>query len=371
MGAPGRLKRRLAFGVSACVIARDEEAVIGRCLESLSGIDEIIVADTGSQDRTAAIASGMGAKVVPLGRREPFHFGEARQAALERASCLWTLSIDADEILLPGGVARLRKAAADFATHSWEVGFIQHSRHDDPAPVRMRLKRLFRTDLHRWRFRVHEQAVGLLPTRMAKIDEPVLEHLPAVDREKRKGQNFELLKMAAEESPDYPRLRFYLADEYRTRGDLTQAIDQIGLYLASAVDEGPLWLSEARLFKGMMLGRAGRQDEALRALESAWRACPDRREPLVHAAEIELAAGRRGLALWYLERALEIPEERKPDFHLNWPSAWGRMPYEAFVGILRAAEASDPGFWGRLPADEAGRLREIGSRACAFAEEKR
>lgn len=357
---------RLPFGISACLIVRDEQAMIGRCLASLSDLDQVVVADTGSKDRTAAIARGLGADVVCLGIREPFHFGDARQAALSRASYLWTLSIDADEVLLPGASQALARAAADFKTHAWEVGFLQRSRHDDPAPVLMPLKRFFRSDLHRWRFRVHEQAVPVAAARMGRLDRTVLEHLPAGDREKRKGQNFELLKIAVDESPDYPRLRFYLADEYRTRGDLARAIEEIGRYLESGVDEGALWLSEARLFLGMMLGKTGRKDDAVRALEAAWKACPDRREPLVHAAELELAAGRPGLALWYLERALAIPEDRRPDFHLNWPSAWGRMPYEALSGILRAAEAADPGFWAKLPKEEAARLRDLGSRALAM-----
>lgn len=356
------------FGISACLIARDEEPVIERCLESLSGLDEIVLTDTGSKDRTPELARRLGAKVVPLGREEPFHFGAARQAALERASFLWALSIDADEVLLPGGAQVLRHLVADFKIHAWEIGFIQRSSSRDPSPIRMHLKRLFRTDLHRWRFRVHEQATGPAWARMGRTEAVLLEHFPAVDREKRKGQNFELLKLAAEESPEYARLRFYLADEYRTRGDYGRAIEEIDRYLASGVDEGPLWLSEGRLFLGMMLGASGRKDEAVRALEAAWKACPDRREPLVHAAELELAAKRPGVALWYLERALSIPEERKPDFHLNWASAWGKMPYQAVSGILSACETSDPGFWERLPAAEAARLRELGSRAGAVLE---
>jgi len=354
------LGTKLPFGISACLIARDEQALIGRCLESLVELDQVVVADTGSNDKTAAVAAGMGAEVVRLGRHEPFHFGEARQAALDRAGFLWILSIDVDEILLPGGAARLRQLAADFKTHAWEIGFIQRSRHDDPAPIRMRLKRFFRKDMHRWQLRVHEQVVGRWARmgQVGSLQPPILEHLPAKDREKRKDQNFELLKLAVAESPECPRLHFYLADEWRTREDFEKAVAEIDRYLAAA-DEGPLWRSEAELFRGMMLGRLGRNDEALRALERAARSCPDRREPLIHAAEIELALGRPGAALWHLDRALAIGDERKPDFHLNWPSAWGKMPYRAVSGILEAAERADPAFWEKLPESEAKRLREL------------
>ncbi len=50
--------------ISLCMIVKNEEDNIGRCLESIKSIvDEIIVVDTGSTDRTIEIALSMGAKV--------------------------------------------------------------------------------------------------------------------------------------------------------------------------------------------------------------------------------------------------------------------------------------------------------------------
>lgn len=44
--------------ISLCMIVRDEEAVLGRCLESVApAVDEIIVVDTGSMDGTKAVAA--------------------------------------------------------------------------------------------------------------------------------------------------------------------------------------------------------------------------------------------------------------------------------------------------------------------------
>lgn len=44
--------------ISLCMIVRDEEAVLGRCLESVApAVDEIIVVDTGSTDGTKAVAA--------------------------------------------------------------------------------------------------------------------------------------------------------------------------------------------------------------------------------------------------------------------------------------------------------------------------
>lgn len=82
------------------MIVRDEERHLDGCLASLSGVvDEIVVVDTGSVDRSIEIARFHGAKV----HRLPWcgDFAQARNAALERAQGSWILYIDADEQLHP------------------------------------------------------------------------------------------------------------------------------------------------------------------------------------------------------------------------------------------------------------------------------
>ena len=50
--------------VSLCMIVRDEEAVLARCLDSVRGaVDEIIIVDTGSTDRTRQIAARYAARI--------------------------------------------------------------------------------------------------------------------------------------------------------------------------------------------------------------------------------------------------------------------------------------------------------------------
>jgi glycosyltransferase involved in cell wall biosynthesis len=346
-------------GITACIIARDEEKVIQRCLESLSEVDEIVVADTGSHDRTAKLAASWGAFVLRLEVETPFHFGHARQAALAAAKHEWVLSIDADEVLDEGGRAILDRLRKDPSKQAWEVGFLQRDTHD-AAPVKHYLKRFFRADLHRWVLRVHEQAVPITKAEMGLERTIVLEHLPSRRRERRKSQNFELLKIAVKENPEYAHLFLYLAQEYGLRNDLGKALVAVDRYLSSGIDEGALWLSEARLFKGMILGRMKRIPEAIEMLERASQAAT-RREPLIHAAELERGRGRYGTALFYLDRALAIPKSAMPDFHGTWASAWGKIPHEMVAGLLSSIEKADAGFWGRIPAEEARRLRALAS----------
>lgn len=96
--------------LSVVLIARNEEALIGRCLKSVSGADEIIVLDTGSTDRTAGLASESGAKVIAKEYVWEDSFCKARNKAKSYASGDWILSIDADEFLEPDGIDKVRRA---------------------------------------------------------------------------------------------------------------------------------------------------------------------------------------------------------------------------------------------------------------------
>lgn len=85
-----------AIRISATIITCNEERNIARALESLRCCDEVVVVDSMSTDRTAEIASNLGARVI----ESPWP-GYARQKnlAAEKAEYDWVLSIDADEAL--------------------------------------------------------------------------------------------------------------------------------------------------------------------------------------------------------------------------------------------------------------------------------
>jgi glycosyltransferase involved in cell wall biosynthesis len=80
--------------LSACIIARDEEAHLPDCLASVAFCDEIVVVDSGSRDATAAIARAAGARVI----EQPWlGYGAQRNVAADNATGDWVLEVDADE----------------------------------------------------------------------------------------------------------------------------------------------------------------------------------------------------------------------------------------------------------------------------------
>src|ERR671938_167521 len=86
--------------LSVAIIARDEERHIGAALESVAGLaDEVLVLlDSRTSDRTAAIGRQHGARVVV----EPWHgFSAQRNRALDLCTSEWVLFLDADERVSP------------------------------------------------------------------------------------------------------------------------------------------------------------------------------------------------------------------------------------------------------------------------------
>lgn len=87
------------MSLSLCMIVKNEENTLSRCLESVKGIvDEIILVDTGSTDNTVEIAKSYGAKVFFY--KWDNSFANARNYSLSKASKDWILIMDADDELV-------------------------------------------------------------------------------------------------------------------------------------------------------------------------------------------------------------------------------------------------------------------------------
>ena len=84
--------------ISVCMIVKNEEAVLARCLDSLKGIaDEIVIVDTGSTDKTKEIAAHYTSRTYDF--TWVYDFAAARNFAFSKATCEYIYSADADEVL--------------------------------------------------------------------------------------------------------------------------------------------------------------------------------------------------------------------------------------------------------------------------------
>jgi tetratricopeptide (TPR) repeat protein len=127
--------------VSLCMIARDEERLLPECLaRARDAVDEIVLVDTGSKDRTVAIAEGSGARVLHVPWDDDF--SAPRNAGLSAATGDWVLVLDADEFLQPGAAARIRELVRARRVLGYHLQFVNV--YGDGKTLGVMMVRLFR-----------------------------------------------------------------------------------------------------------------------------------------------------------------------------------------------------------------------------------
>jgi glycosyltransferase involved in cell wall biosynthesis/cytochrome c-type biogenesis protein CcmH/NrfG len=105
---PETIRKYKHPSLSLCMIVKNEEKYLPKCLESLKPlVDEMIVVDTGSTDTTRDIAEVFGAKVFDFQWQDDF--AAARNHSLDKSSGDWILIMDADEVIAPEDHKRIHK----------------------------------------------------------------------------------------------------------------------------------------------------------------------------------------------------------------------------------------------------------------------
>ncbi|MGH2364907.1 MAG: glycosyltransferase family 2 protein, partial [Chloroflexota bacterium] len=223
--------------LSLCMIVRDEEAQLGACLASAAPwVDEMVVCDTGSRDRTVALAARLGASVVHAAWHDDF--AAARNEALAHATGDWVLSLDADEQLAAGAGPRLRDLAGTRPSPMEPCIYQLRVRHHldarDPSQVTEQdFGRLFsRHPRLRWVSPIHEYVswqAGPPGERLLVLHAPdvVVEHHghaagPRQARDKA-GRNIGLLRRAMAQAPQDGYFAFKLAQQLLEAGDYPEA----------------------------------------------------------------------------------------------------------------------------------------------------
>src|SRR3989344_6657474 len=108
--------------ISLCMITKNEETYLENCLNSVKDIvDEIIIVDTGSTDKTKEIGKEFNAKIFDFKWTDDFC--AARIESLKHATKDWILVLDADEVIEPKDAEKIRKITgetSEFAGFSFE-----------------------------------------------------------------------------------------------------------------------------------------------------------------------------------------------------------------------------------------------------------
>jgi hypothetical protein len=217
--------------LSACLIVRNEAAVLERCLASLAGVvDEIVVVDTGSTDATPEIAAGFGARLARHTWRDDF--SAARNVALDAASSDWILSIDADEYL-DAETRPLVHAVIDQTAADGVLITVRNLLAPDDLirSAESRIVRLFRRrDDVRFSGVIHEEVTAAITRRGGRIvGSPIVIVHDGYASETAQGggsraeRNLPLLLRAAADAPGDPYLQYHLGATYQHLGRHAEA----------------------------------------------------------------------------------------------------------------------------------------------------
>ncbi len=216
--------------ISLCMIVRDEEDVIGRCLESVSGlVDEIIIVDTGSSDHTKEIVKNYTDRIVDFQWVDDF--AAARNFSFQQATKDYILWLDADDIFTKDDQEKFTLLKQSLSPSTDAVSLNYHLSFDDEGNVTSLLRRyrLVKRDKNfQWIGAVHEflSVSGNLMDGDAAVTHSPLSH----DRERNLRIYRKLIESGEKLSP---RDTFYYANELIDHRHFEEAIDHYIKFLDS------------------------------------------------------------------------------------------------------------------------------------------
>ena len=219
--------------LSVCLIVKNEERFLAQCLRSIQRVaHEIIVVDTGSDDKTVEIAQSMGAQVIHFQWCDDF--SAARNACLAQARGDWILVLDADEELnLEDENTLLQELKTSTNKLLLRLQCVQTV---EEKTFKAYVPRLFRNaPFIQFQDAVHESVtntvVGLCDLwgmELGVSQSRLIHHgySKEVIRDKNKiGRNHRLLLKAIEQNPGNAYMQMQLGSEYLRLGEMPKAFE--------------------------------------------------------------------------------------------------------------------------------------------------
>ncbi len=216
--------------ISLCMIVKNEEATIERCLRSVEQIvDEIIIVDTGSTDKTKELVKQFTDNIYDFEWIDDF--SAARNYAFSKATQEYILWLDADDVILDQDCQKLLELKATLSREIEVLTMLYYLSFDTNGNVLYQIRRerlVKREKNYQWMGAVHEflAAKGIqLDTEIAVAHKPVKHdrdrNLKIYEKRQLKGEEFS------------PRDLYYYAKELKDHNLYNRAIEHYQKFLAT------------------------------------------------------------------------------------------------------------------------------------------
>ena len=311
--------------ISLCMIVKNEEERLARCLSSVQGaVDEIVIVDTGSTDGTKAVAARFTDRIYDFTWRDDF--SAARNASMDYATKPYILWLDADDVLERSEREKLiaLRRRLDGSVDAVMMPYHYAHREDGAPTLVFERERIVRRDAgFRFAGVVHE-AMG--------VSGNVLHEDIVVTHTGNHGESSTRRNLAIYETWRKRGLaltgrdRYYYARELMACGQTERAEQEFAGFLA-----GPGWVEnriDAYVARGRCLMQLGRGGEARESFMHAILLGEPRAEALCAMGDALMAEGRYGAAAFWYRAAMQAEK----------PAACGGFITEDAYGYIPAMQ---------------------------------
>ena len=298
--------------ISLCMIVRDEEARIRDCIESVRPfVNQIIVVDTGSTDRTVEILHELGVTVI----EHPWEdsFSAARNVSLQYATGRNILWLDADDTVEWASGMKILEAAAEAPSHI--TAFIIPVRFTDDGPAGGtqvdHIKLIRRFPGLRFELRIREQVLPSIREhggQIVRLDARVMHTNYDTSEEgqrKKRIRDKRLLALDLEENPNHPFVLFNVGMTAFYLGEFPEAIH----YLQASIDASDSTESHLRKAYALLVAAKQHLDDisgALTDLNAGLKVFPDDPELQFRRGLLKSAVGDLAAACDAYEAVLRV-----------------------------------------------------------------
>lgn len=309
--------------LSLCMIVKNEEEVLARCLESASSfVDEIIIVDTGSTDKTKWIASQYTSKIYDFEWIDDF--AAARNFSFSKASGDYIMWLDADDIVTPINANKILALKDSYDPQTDIFMFQYHVAFDlenHPTFTYYRERIVRNTEIYRWESPIHEviPLVGKIVYSDIAIEHKKLRPSPP----ERNLKIFE--KMLADGKKLDARQQFYYGRELFYHQQTDSAIEVLEDFLKR--EDG--WVEnkiDACKLLGALYLQEQKEEKALIKLFSSFQYAPPRSNICCDIGKIFLERKDYDNAIYWYENAASQNQNLVSNAFIE-PDTYNYIPY--------------------------------------------